>query len=161
MESHAHGLWFVIVSLLAALLLSISPLSGDWAWARPDFLLLTLVYWLLALPERVGVFASWLCGMVLDILQGVVLGQNAFALAVIAYIIQVSYQRLRMFSLRKQAAFISLLELFHILVDQWAQNINGVAQTHWLVFLPIIRTGSLCLFFRPGFPCFRLWFRVN
>ena len=160
METHAHGLWFVVVSLLVALLVSIVPLSGDWAWVRPDFVLLTLVYWLLALPERVGVFVSWLCGMVLDILQGVVLGQNAFALAVVAYIIQVSYQRLRMHSLRKQAAFIALFELFHILVDQWAQNINGVAQTHWLVFLPVLSTGLLWLIMKPTIAWFQRMFAV-
>ncbi|MBQ0795733.1 rod shape-determining protein MreD [Zhongshania sp.] len=149
MESHAHGLWFVVVTIFIALLLSITPLSPDLSWARPDWLLLILVYWLLALPERVGVIVCWLCGILLDVLQGGVLGQNAFAFAVVAYIIQVSYQRLRMFSLRKQAAFVLLLELFHILVDQWAQNINGVAHTHWLVFLPALTTGLLWLFVRP------------
>ncbi|CAA0095860.1 rod shape-determining protein MreD [Zhongshania aliphaticivorans] len=149
MDSHAHGLWFVVVTIFVALILSISPLDGGIAWARPDCLLLILVYWLLMLPERVGVIICWSCGILLDILQGAVLGQNAFALAVIAYIIQVSYQRLRMFSIVKQAAFVFLLELFHILVDQWAQNINGVAQTHWLVFLPALTTGLLWLLVRP------------
>ena len=133
MESHAHGLWFVVVTIFIALLLSITPLSPDLSWARPDWLLLILVYWLLALPERVGVIVCWLCGILLDVLQGGVLGQNAFAFAVVAYIIQVSYQRLRMFSLRKQGA----------------QNINGVAHTHWLVFLPALTTGLLWLFVRP------------
>lgn len=149
MDSHAHGLWFVVVTIFFALILSISPLDAAITWARPDYLLLILVYWLLMLPERVGVIICWCCGILLDILQGAVLGQNAFALAVIAYIIQVSYQRLRMFSIGKQAAFVFLLELFHILVDQWAQNINGVAQTHWLVFLPAFTTGLLWLFVRP------------
>lgn len=160
MDSHAHGLWFVVVSVFIALLLSIAPLSPDLAWARPDWLLLILVYWLLALPERVGVLVCWLCGILLDVLQGAVLGQNAFALAVVAYLIQVSYQRLRMFSLLKQAAFVFLLELFHILVDQWAQNINGVAQTHWLVFLPALTTGLLWLFVRPIVAWFQRLFSV-
>jgi rod shape-determining protein MreD len=159
-ESHAQGLWFVVFTLLAALLLSISPLGGDWAWARPDWLLLILVYWLLALPERIGVFVSWLCGLLLDILQGVVLGQNAFALAVIAYVILGSYQRLRMFSLPKQAAFIALLELFHILVDQWAQNLNGVSHTQWWVFLPTLTTGLLWLFVRPTVAWFQRLYAV-
>ncbi|CAA0083283.1 Rod shape-determining protein MreD [Zhongshania aliphaticivorans] len=149
MDSHAHGLWFIAVTIFIAFLLSISPLSPDLAWARPDWVLLILMYWLLALPERVGVFICWLSGIVLDILQGVVIGQNAFAFAVIAYIIQVSYQRLRMFSLRKQASFVFLLELFHILVEQWAQNINGVAQTHWLVFLPALTTAAFWFVVRP------------
>lgn len=149
MDSHAQGLIFVAVSLLAALVLTIAPLSAGLAWLRPDWLMLVLIYWLLAMPENVGIALCWMCGIVQDILLGTVLGQNAFSLAVVAYIIQISYQQLRMFSLRKQAALIALLELFRILVDQWAQNLNGVSQTHWLVFLPVLSTALLWFFLRP------------
>jgi rod shape-determining protein MreD len=102
----------------------------------------------------------WLCGILLDILQGAVLGQNAFAFAVIAYVIQVSYQRLRMFSLPKQAAFVLLLELFHIVVNQWAQNINGVAHIHWLIFLPVLTTGLFWILVRPLVAWFQRVFAV-
>ena len=44
---------------------------------------------------------------------------------------------------------VALLELFRILVDQWAQNLNGVSQTHWLVFLPVFSTALLWFFLRP------------
>lgn len=149
MDFHSQGLIFAAVSLLAAMLLSIAPLSGAVAWLRPDWLMLVLIYWLLAMPEHIGITLCWLGGIVQDILLGTVLGQNAFSLAVVAYIVQISYQQLRMFSLRKQAALIALLELFRILVDQWAQNLNGVSQTHWLVFLPVLSTALLWFFLRP------------
>ena len=77
------------------------------------------------------------------------LGQNAFAFAVIAYVIQVSYQRLRMFSLRKQAALILLCTLFHVLVEQWAQGLNGAGHFRWQIFLPILSTALCWFLLRP------------
>lgn len=149
MESPYHGLWVIVVSVVLGMLAAIYPLPDSLAWGRPDWLLLVLMFWLLAVPEYLGIVLCWLCGLVQDILLGVVIGQNAFSLAVIAYIVQVSYQQLRMFSVRKQAALIGLLELFRILVDQWAQNINGVSHTHWLVFLPILTTALMWFLLRP------------
>lgn len=149
MDVHPQRLIFIGLSLLAALLLSLTPLDGSLVWLRPDWLLLVLVFWLLAVPERVGIAVCWVCGLVQDILLGSVLGQNAFSLAVVAYIIQISYQQLRMFSLRKQATLIGVLELFRILVEQWAQSLNGLPYTYWQVFLPVLSTALLWLVLRP------------
>lgn len=161
MDPHGHGTWFIILSLLAALLLSIVPLDGGFAWARPDYLLIVLAYWVLVLPERVGVIVAWLCGFLLDILMGDVLGQHAFALAVIAYILQVSYQRLRMFTLVKQAGLIAGLSLFHVLINQWSQGLNGGTQFHWLVFLPVLSTALAWLLARPVLAWFQRLAGVN
>ncbi len=149
MESPIHGIWFVVVTILAAFMLAITPIDGVMAWARPDWPLLICAYWLLALSDRFGIVSCWVIGLMQDILQSAVLGQNAFALVVIAYIFQVSYQRLRMFGVQRQAALLALLELFRILVDQWAQNINGVTETHWLIFLPVVTTSLTWLVLRP------------
>ncbi len=149
MDPHGQGSWFILLSLVLALLLSIVPMEGMLAWARPHYLLVVLTFWVLVLPERVGVIVAWLSGLLLDILQGAVLGQNAFALAVIAYILQVSYQRLRMFSIIKQAALVASLSFFHILVNQWAQGLNEVAQFHWLVLLPVLSTALIWIVAKP------------
>lgn len=149
MDHHSQGVIFAVVSILAALLLSIAPLSVGAMWLRPDWLMLVLIFWLLAMPESLGVALCWLAGLVQDVLQGAVLGQNAFSLAVVAYVVQVSYQQMRMFSLRKQAALIAVLELFRVLIDQWAQNLNGVSHTDWRVFLPVLTTALMWFLVRP------------
>ena len=65
---------------------------------------MVLMYWVMALPYRVGIGSAWVAGIVLDVLEGSVLGLNALGLVVIAYITLSLHQRLRMFSsLRKRA----------------------------------------------------------
>ncbi|AKH68849.1 rod shape-determining protein MreD [Spongiibacter sp. IMCC21906] len=161
MDPHGQGSWFIALTLLLALLLSIVPIDGVLAWARPHYLMVVLAYWVLVLPERIGVIVAFLCGFLLDILLGDVLGENAFSLAVIAYILQVSYQRLRMFSIVKQAGLIAMLSGFHVLVGQWAQGLNGGTQFHWLAFLPVFSTAFLWLFSKPLMAWFQRALGVN
>ncbi len=133
MGPRPHGGGWILASLLLALALSVWPLPLDARWWRPDWMLLVVFYWVIAAPQRVGVGSAWLAGLALDIVQGVSLGQNAFALAVIAYVVQVSYQRLRMFSYRKQAVVVFGLVALHILLYQWVQNLLGVADISLLM----------------------------
>jgi rod shape-determining protein MreD len=41
--------------------LAVLPMSRALAWWRPEWLLLVLVYWTMALPHRVGLFTALLC----------------------------------------------------------------------------------------------------
>lgn len=149
MDSDGQGSWFIALTFLIALLLSILPLEGMLAWARPHYLMVVLAYWVLVLPERIGVIVAWVSGFLLDILLGDVLGENAFSLAVIAYVLQVSYRRLRMVNIVQQAGLIAMLSCFYILVSQWAQGLNGGTQFHWLAFLPVLSTALLWFFAKP------------
>ncbi|MBD2858766.1 rod shape-determining protein MreD [Spongiibacter sp. KMU-158] len=160
-EAPHHGYWFVLLCLIGALLMGIVPHEGWLTWGRPDWVLLVCAFWLLALPDRFGLMTCWFIGLTQDVLTGAVLGQHAFSLVVIAYIFQVSYQRLRMFGLNRQAGLIALLCLFRVLVDQWAQSINGLNEASWWVFLPVLTTALLWLVLRPVLRRFQYVFEVS
>ena len=70
---------------------------------------LTLIYWCIALPERVGIATGLVVGVGLDVLEGAALGQNAFALMVVALLALTLYQRLRVSRLWQQAAVVFIL----------------------------------------------------
>lgn len=93
----------VLGSLLVAFLLTAIPLP-DWGnpW-RPAWVALTLFYWCIALPERVGVWWGWLIGLMLDVTHGALLGQHALGLAFIAFIAVRYHQRFRVFPPVQQA----------------------------------------------------------
>ena len=78
--------WPVLLCFVAALMLAIAPMP-DWALPfRPDWVTLTLIYWVMILPHTYSVGSAWLIGLVLDVAQGTLLGQHALALSLVAYV---------------------------------------------------------------------------
>ena len=73
---------------------------------RPSFVALVVVYWSIFAPHAGGIFAAWLAGLALDVFKGDVLGQNALALALVAYIAMSLHQRLRNQTLVQQSLFV-------------------------------------------------------
>lgn len=132
------GRLVVISSLLLALILSILPLPGLVAPFRPDWLLVIMLYWVLALPHRANVGTAWLVGMLLDLLLGSTLGVHALALVIPVYLAASQFQRLRNYSVWQQAFIIGALALLNKLIIFWASYIDRDIQLDYHYFWSII-----------------------
>jgi rod shape-determining protein MreD len=131
-----------ILTVIAAFMLAIMPLP---AWAielRPDWVTLALIYWAMALPERIGVTIAWLAGLMLDVAHGSVMGQHALGLVIVIWVINMQYQRLRVASLLQQAIVVFFLLFLNQLLVLWVSGIMGKAPDSWLYFMPSL-TGAL------------------
>ena len=124
-EAARNGTWVILISLVVALFLTILP----WPiWAeefRPQWLTMTLIYWSLALPNRVGVFWGWVAGLVLDVVSGTVLGQHALSLSVTTYLAVELHPRVRVFPLLQQAVSVWVLLLVERLLSLWVIGATG------------------------------------
>ena len=107
-ESPAQGGWVIALSFALAFLFTVLPIPTGLMWARPEWVSLVLIYWVIALPQR-GVMSAFFAGLLLDALEGSMLGQNALALSVVAYLALILYQRLRQFNMMQQAAVVFVL----------------------------------------------------
>ena len=108
------GLLIILLSLAISLMLMMLPLP-DWAALyRPDFVALTLIYWSLALPTRIGLWVAFVCGLFVDVTTASLLGQHPLALVVILFINLNVHQRIRVMSLPHQALYVFVL----LLLDQ-------------------------------------------
>jgi rod shape-determining protein MreD len=117
----------VVPTMLLALMLVMLPLP-DWAQGfRPDWLTLFLIYWVMAMPERLGIVFAWVFGLLLDVTQGAILGQHAVALVLVAFFMQLQYQRIRMFALVQQALVVFAVLVFKQLIVLWISGIVGQA----------------------------------
>lgn len=143
MAETGGGTWVIVMTLFAAAVLAVVPLPEAIAWGRPEWVALVLVYWCIALPHRVGVTVALVCGVLLDVLEGAALGQNTFALAVLALLSASLYQRLRLFSLWQQSGMLFLLIGIHQLICQWVQNLEGVGARSLLFLLPALTSALL------------------
>ncbi|MGH8504195.1 MAG: rod shape-determining protein MreD [Gammaproteobacteria bacterium] len=128
----------IVLSFAIAIMLTLAPLP-DWAVAwRPEWVALTLIYWVLTLPRTVGVGAGWLLGLLMDAAQGTLLGAHALGFAIIAYITLRLYPRLRWFPLYQQAVFVGLMLLLYKSAALWINGIQGYAQESWLYWAPVL-----------------------
>lgn len=128
----------IALSFVFALALHLVALP-EWAEPlRPDWLALVLIYWGMALPERVGVGVGWLTGLLLDVASGALLGQNALALAIVAYLVLHLHQRLRVFPLWQQSLSLLLLVALHLLLVLWIRGIIGLSIETWTYWLPAL-----------------------
>ena len=79
-----HAYWVILSSFFVALVLAVLPLPDWLQWGRPEWTALALIYWVIALPHRVGLVTALLLGVAVDALEGATLGQNALALTAVA-----------------------------------------------------------------------------
>jgi len=119
----AHNGIIILFTLLLALIASIIPLPLTIDAFRPDWVLIVLLYWAIALPSRVNVVTAWVLGFLLDVLLGTVLGVHAAAMAVSVFIAADNYQKIRNFSLWQQALIVGVLAALYHLVVFWLQRI--------------------------------------
>jgi len=121
----AHSQWVIAASFLVAFMLAAVPLP-EWAnlW-RPAWVAMVLLYWCLALPQRVGVVTGWMLGLFLDVLTGSLLGQNAAGLALVAYCAVRVHPRIRVFPLGQQALFVGVVLGVYLSAMIWLRFVTG------------------------------------
>ena len=91
--------WPALVTFLAAVAIEVMPLPEALQAFRPPMPAMVLIYWSMMWPERFGLFTAFALGIVLDILHGQLLGQNALALCVVTYISVRFHLQIRIFPL--------------------------------------------------------------
>jgi len=128
-----HGGWAIVLTLGVAMVLSVVHVSESWpqwlGWLRPNWIALTVFYWVLAVPHRFGLVAAWLVGLFVDVLQGEPLGLNGIFLAVLTYITWSLYERLRMFAAFQQGVILFGLLFLAELMRMIAMSLLG--ESHW------------------------------
>jgi len=128
---------------LAALLLSVLPLPGWLELLRPDFVALTVLWFTLLSPRLTGLFYAWGAGLALDAFRGVLLGQHALALIVIAYVASKLRLQVRAFPPLQQTAVILALLWLNEFIVFWIDGVAGHEVTDWRRWLSV-PVGAAC-----------------
>lgn len=141
----ARGLWLPPLTLVLALLLASLPWPRALAVWDPLWVPLVLVYWILMLPERVGIVTAWVTGLVDDVVHLTPLGEHAAVLAVVAYVVERWSLQIRLAPLPQQMAILYLLFTADRLLELWLAGSPVFAPG---VFLPPLVTVLLWPFTR-------------
>jgi len=136
---NSRGYWMIALTFVVALLLMILPLP-EWARPyRPQWVSLTLIYWCIALPHRVGIGTGFTLGLVMDVVTGTLLGQHALGLSLVAFLALQLYARVRVFPFWQQMLAVLVLLVVEHLFALWVMGVIG-QQTPPLIYwvIPVI-----------------------
>ena len=100
---------FMAITLLIALVLNLLPWRD--VAGLPDWTALVLVFWCVRQPRHISVGTAWLLGLIMDTGNGALLGQHAFAYALLAFAANTLSRRLLWFAPWPQALHVLLLLL--------------------------------------------------
>jgi rod shape-determining protein MreD len=147
----------VFFSLVVAFLVSILPWSGTWLLARPDFVLLVLLFWSLHEPRSIGQGVAFALGLLMDVSDSMLLGQHAFAYVIAIFGAQVLRVRILTFGLAEQTLHVlgimvvtsAVMLLLNLLLGAdfpgLAYFISPVVTAllwgpvNWLLYMPVVR----------------------
>ena len=130
-------------TVLIALIFAILPLPGGVEVARPNLLLLFVIYWALSAPRVAGLTFAWFCGLAIDLLQGPLLGQHAAAFLLIAFLTHKFQLRMRIFPIYHQTLTVFMLLALYEFLLFWIDGIIGQAVTTWMRWLPVFTSTLL------------------
>lgn len=160
-KSASSPWWFINISILIALVLSIMPLPIELRPFWPDWAALIVIYWAMALPHRVSIGTAWIVGFLLDVLLGTILGVHALALAIVTFVVSSNFQKLRNFSVWQQSFLIGVfLVLYHIIVfwiNRFLLSLNFSIE----YIMPALSGAVLWLWLFPLLRSFRRRFKVR
>jgi rod shape-determining protein MreD len=132
----------VLMTVIAALLLTVLPLPFWLDVLRPEFLVLTVLYWSISAPRAGGIALGFLSGLALDVFQGAVLGQHALGLCLVTYIAVREHSRIRSKPAFQQILIVFgalfLFEFIVFAIDGWSGH-PATTPLRWLH----IATGAL------------------
>jgi len=127
---------FIASSLLGALLLS---MLSQQPW-MPDVMALTLVFWTVHQPLRVGIGAAFCFGLVMDVQQAGLLGQHALAYTALSFLGIMIHRRVLWFPVPSQALQILPLMMAAHLLEFLVRLASGGGWPDWSYWLaPVLQ----------------------
>lgn len=126
------------VSALLALVGSVALFPQPWLIWRPEWIGLLVFYWVFRAPHHFGIFFAATMGLVLDVIESATLGINMIAMAVVAFLVLTTHQRLRMFPLPQQCLMVFLLLGINQMLVHFIKQVLGDTQSGFAYLWPAL-----------------------
>lgn len=124
---------FIAGSLAGAFFLNLCP-WGSWGWV-PDFVALTLIFWSIYQPRKVGIGIAFAMGLAMDVHGAALLGQNALAYTLLSYFAITIHRRVLWFRPPMQALHVLPLLVLMQVVQVIVQLAVSGKLPHWAYYM--------------------------
>lgn len=146
-ENHRDPLIAIIISVIICSVLLVYPLSYAVSGARPLFMLLVMLFWIMCQPTWCGIWFAFATGIFTDLLVDAPLGMNALTFVVITFVARFLTRERRILTFANLWVISFLAVLAHLLMTGMAQIMGGMQFSiarHWqpllssVLFFPVI-----------------------
>lgn len=132
---------FITASLVVAFLLNLLP-WGQWV-GIPDFVALVLIFWSIHQPRKVGIGIAFMMGLLMDVHDATLLGENALSYTLLSYFAIMIHRRVLWFKLSTQAMHVLPLLLVMQTMQMAVRLIVGGRFPGWLYFMESMVAAAL------------------
>lgn len=132
---------FIVTSMVAAFMLNLLP-WGHWV-GIPDFVALVLVFWSIHQPRKVGIGIAFMMGLLMDVHDATLLGENALSYTLLSYFAIMIHRRVLWFKLPTQAAHVLPLLWMMQLVQLAVRMMVSGTFPGWLYFMESVIAAAL------------------
>jgi rod shape-determining protein MreD len=124
---------FIALSLLVAFLLNMLPWGG--MTGVPDFVALALIFWSIHQPRKVGIGVAFFMGLLMDVHDASLLGENALSYTLLSYFAIMIHRRVLWFPALTQTLHVLPLLLLTQCVQLVVRLIVSGRFPGWSYFL--------------------------
>ena len=107
-KSNKNKLW-IYFSLAFAMVMDNFVFPESILQWKPLLILLVLIYWNMALPEKVGILEALFFGLIMDLINGSILGLHGLLFVLITYICQRFFYQFRVSPIWQQSFILFFL----------------------------------------------------
>ena len=152
MSRNIRNLLFIWSVILLSMVLTIIPLPDGINSFRLPWLMMAVIYFSIFNVSLIGIISAWLSGLILDLLTGGLMGENAMILSIISYLSYRFRFQIRVYPIWQIMAVVLILLSFGELLSIWIQGVSGnmnftitawiniaIAVILWPIFMGIIQ----------------------
>ena len=132
---------FIAVTLIGAFILNLLPWGG--LTGVPDFVALVLIFWSVHQPRKVGIGLAFLMGLLMDVHNASLLGENALAYTLLSYFAIMIHRRMLWFRPMTQALHVLPLLLMMQVVQMLIQALVSGKFPGWYYFASSLVSAAL------------------
>ena len=137
MNKSIRNLIFTWSIILLSIVLTIIPLPDLINSFRLPWLMMTVIYFSIFNVSLIGVLSSWLAGLILDLMAGGLMGENAMILSVISYLSYRFRFQIRVYPIWQIMVVVLLFLSLGELLSLWIQGVSGTMNISVIVWINI------------------------
>jgi len=143
MPRHHNPFLGLLLSVIAALLLSILPLSSELNPWRPEWLTLILIFWGMHAPQWLGIWMALIFGVMLDVLLATPLGFYGLSSVVVIQLARATQRWPGIFSVRQTTLLVLGLILVSRVIHFILLTLQNLMPDPMIFFLPVLSSAMM------------------